>query len=505
MYSVTSKGMKLIDEYTMSKGISSEVLMENAARAVLDEIMARFPDRKTKILVLAGTGNNGGDAICLARWLLHKKYDASLYFIGDPSSVSEGFKKQVSIFNSAFNDAPIYGVKQVDTDVLYAHYDVIVDGIFGIGLNKELNSSYIRYIEYFNSKKGYKIAIDIPSGLNASYGESMGAVFEADLTVTFGAYKNGMFMAEGRNVCGEVVVADIGILEAGIKSLDSSLTVCDRAFYEGRQGTVLLPRTETSHKGTYGTVGIVVSSDGMLGASMLAAKAAYRTGCGLVKIFCPQKYIGFFNVSVPEAVVVPYKNDDVVGALGPFVDGTDCVLIGPGLREGTTERIIIKQILATEINVVFDAGALNIISRNLKSFKKRKCNCVITPHIGEMARLIGEDISVVERKRVAFTRQFSKKFNVSMVVKSDVSILSLINKRGNQDMYICTIGNSGLATAGSGDVQSGVIASLVAQGNSLNNSLLYGTMIHGMAAERYATDDDSKRKMMAGDIIDNLF
>lgn len=505
MYSVTSKGMKLIDEYTMSKGISSEVLMENAAKAVLDEIVTRFPDRKTRILVLAGPGNNGGDAVCLARWLLHKKYNAKLYFVGNPDTVSEGMKKQTNIFMSVFKDVPIYGTSKVDTDVLYAHYDIVIDGIFGIGLNRSLSAPYARYIEYANSKKGYKIAIDIPSGLSASYGESMGAVFEADLTVTFGAYKNGMFMAQGRSVCGEIVVADIGILEEGIESLDTKLEVCDKEFFEEKYSDALLPRTEVSHKGTYGTVGIVVSSDGMLGASMLAAKAAYRAGCGLVKIFCPQKYIGFFNVSVPEAVVVPYKNDDVVGALGSFVKGSDCILIGPGLREGTTERIIIKQLLSMEIKVVFDAGALNIISRNLKSFKKRKCSCVITPHIGEMARLVDEDISVVERKRVAYTRQFSKKFSVSMVVKSDVSILSLVSKRGKQDMYICTVGNSGLATAGSGDVQAGVIASLVAQGNNLNKSLLYGTMIHGMASERYATDDDSKRKMMAGDIIDNLF
>lgn len=506
MYSVTSKEMKLIDEYSINIGIPSPVLMENAARAVLDEIMHRFPDRRTKILVFAGPGNNGGDAVCLARWLLHKNYDAKLYFIGDTSAVSNEFRRQISIFNKAYPTTPIYGLDgKVDTGTLYARYDVIVDGIFGIGLNRDIDDGYAKYIEYLNSKSGYKVAIDIPSGLNANYGEAMGNVFMADLTVTFGAYKNGMFMAEGRDACGEVVVADIGLVEAGIEEAKGKLKVCDRRFYEETKDQALLPRIETSHKGTYGTVGIVVSSDGMLGASILAAKAAYRAGCGLVKLFCPSKYIGFFNVSVPEAVVVPYKNDDVVGALGDFIKACDCVLIGPGLREGTTERIIIKQILASDSRVVFDAGALNIISRNLKSFKKRKCKCVITPHIGEMARLSGEDKATVERKRVAYTRQFSKKFNVSMVVKSDVSVFSLIEKSGHQEMYISSIGNSGLATAGSGDVQAGVIASLIAQDNSLNNALLYGTMIHGMAAEKFAKDEDSKRRMMAGDIIDNIF
>lgn len=237
---------------------------------------------------------------------------------------------------------------------------------------------------------------------------------------------------------------------------------------------------------------------------MLATKAAYRAGCGLVKIFCPNKYIGFFNVSIPEAVVVPYKTDDVVGAMGDFVDDVDVVLIGPGLNEDTTGRLLVKQLLAGKTPVVFDAGALNLIAKNLKPFRKRRCACVITPHLGEMAKLCGEDINVVDKNRIGFVRKFSAKYNVSMVVKSDVSVVSLLNE-GRQRLFLNTVGNSGLATAGSGDVLAGVISSMVAQGNTLNNSLLYGVMIHGRAAERYAVDEDKKRKMMAGDIVENIF
>ncbi len=267
----------------------------------------------------------------------------------------------------------------------------------------------------------------------------------------------------------------------------------------------LLPRKEQSHKGTFGTVGIVVGNDSMMGAGMLAARAAYRTGCGLVRIFCPSKYTGFFNVSIPEAVVVPYKNDDVLGALNEFLALVDVVLIGPGLREDQTGRLMVKEVLAGTTPAVLDAGALNLIARNLKSFRKRKCKCVITPHLGEMARLCGEEISIVDKNRIGFTRKFSEKFNVSMVVKSDVSLVSLIGTNGVQKLYLNTLGNSGLATAGSGDVLAGVIASLAAQGNTLNNSLLYGVMLHGLAAEKFAPDEDSRRRMMAGDIIDHLF
>ena len=267
----------------------------------------------------------------------------------------------------------------------------------------------------------------------------------------------------------------------------------------------LLPRKEQSHKGTYGTVGVIIGPESMMGAGLLAARAAYRAGCGLVKIFCPQKYIGFFNVSIPEAIAVPYKSDDVIGALDDFLAEVDVVLAGPGLREDQTGRLIVREILSKTTPAVLDAGALNMLAKNLKPFRKRKCKCVITPHLGEMARLCGEEIAVVDKNRIGFTRKFSEKFNVSMVVKSDVSLISLIGANGTQKLYLNTLGNSGLATAGSGDVLAGTIASLAAQGNTMNNSLLYGVMIHGLAAEKYAADENSKRRMMAGDIIDSLF
>lgn len=506
MYALTAKGMRYMDDFTINAGIQSQVLMETAAKGVVDEIVKRFPDKSTAILVLCGMGNNGGDAVCVARWLLHLKYNVRLHFIGDSEKCSEEFRRQLQIFVNAYPDEEITGLKiSGDMTALQSDYDVIVDGIFGIGLNKKLSYTYTKVIEYINSKDAYKIAIDIPSGLHASSGESLEIVFNADLTVTFGNYKTGMFFEDGRKACGEIVIVDIGLLDAAYKNISNKLKVCDDAFFDATVDKALIARSEQSHKGDFGTVGIVVSSDGMLGASMLATKAAYRTGCGLVKIFCPSKYTGFFNVSIPEAVVEPYRTDDVVGALDEFLKTVSVVLIGPGLTEDSIGRLLVKQILLGKTPAVFDGGALNIISKNLKLFKKRRCQCVITPHMGEMARLCGQDINIVKENRIAYTKKFSEKFSVSMVVKSDVSIVSLINNKGTQKLFINIMGNSGLATAGSGDVQAGVIASLIAQGNNMNNSLLYGTMIHGRAAERYGSDDDSRRKMMAGDIIDNLF
>lgn len=507
MYALTAKSMKYMDEYTMDKGVPSSVLMENASRGVVSEIAERFPDTNTRVLVMCGPGNNGGDGVCVARWLLHLGYSVTLYFVGDPNRTSKEFRRQIRIIYSMFPDLKIHGTEDAADSLkaLRSEYDVLVDGIFGTGLNRRFGNNFVKFLEYVNSKKGYKVAIDIPSGLNATTGQIMNAVFRADLTVTMGNYKTGLFFCEGRKVSGEVKVVDIGLAKRGYRDIPDRIFVCDREFFRKTKDMALIPRTEVSHKGTYGTVGIVVSPGSMMGAAMLSAKASYRAGCGLVKIFCPNKFTGFFNVSIPEAVVVPYKTDDVIGALDDFVESVDVVLAGPGMKEDATGRLIIKEILAQETPVVLDAGALNLISKNLKPFRKRKCPCIITPHVGEMARLCGEDIRVIEKNRIGFTKKFSELYRVSMVVKSDVSLVSLIKEDGTQRLYLNVTGNSGLATAGSGDVLSGVIASLIAQGNSENNSLLYGVMIHGMAADKFAVDEDSRRKMMAGDIVESIF
>lgn len=505
MYALTAKGMRYMDEYTIAKGIPGAVLMENAAKGVVDAVLTRFPDRGNSVLVLAGAGNNGGDAICVARWLMHLGYDVSVYFVGDPGKVSRDFARQMKIVNELYPDFRVAGLGgKADLDTLQAEYDVIIDGMFGTGLNRRFGGNFVKFIEYINSKDAYKIAIDIPSGLHATTGRIMEAAFLADQTVTFGNHKTGMFFGDGREVCGEVTLVDIGLAKSGYANVEDKLFLCDTAFLEDTKELALAPRPERSHKGTFGAVGIVVGPNAMMGASLLAARAAYRSGCGLVKVFCPNKYTGFFNVSIPEAVVVPYRNDDVAGALDEFLPTVQTVLIGPGLREDSTGRLLVKQVLAADVDAVFDAGALNLIAKNLKPFRKRKCRCVITPHVGEMARLCGEDVNVVEKNRVGFLRKFSEKFRVSMVVKSDVSLISLING-DEQRLFLNTLGNSGLATAGSGDVLAGTIASLAAQGNNLNNSLLYGVMIHGNAADKIGKDEDARRRMMAGDLIEHLF
>ncbi|MBR0308343.1 MAG: NAD(P)H-hydrate dehydratase [Mogibacterium sp.] len=506
MYALTAKGSKYMDEYAMHAGMPGVVLMENAARGVSSVVAELVPDKSAKILVLAGHGNNGGDAVAVARQLAQDGYGSiNVYFTGNMEKATEEFRLQMTILANSHPEVRVSGLRGIERNILSSKYDCIIDGMYGIGINRVLSEADIRFIKYINSKSGIKVAVDVPSGLNATSGLIMGEAIRADVTVTFGSYKTGMFFGAGRECCGDVKVIDIGLISAGYGNITDKLEVLGRGFLESTMNKALSPRVETGHKGTFGTVGVVISSSGMLGAGMLAAKAAYRAGCGLVKVFCPAKCAGFFNVSVPEAVAVPYKSDDVLGAFDAFAGTVDTLLIGPGLREDQIGRLLVKQILSGKTPAVFDAGALNLISKNLKALKRRNCPCVITPHLGEMARLCGEDINIIARSRIGYAKKFSEKFDLSLVVKSDVSLIVLRDNGEGQKLYLNTVGNSGLATAGSGDVLAGVIASLIAQGNPLDTSLMYGVMVHGKAAENYATDSDGRRKMMAGDIIDNLF
>lgn len=504
MYAITANAMRYMEEYTMSKGISGNILMEIAGRSIAEEIIQRFPNTKTEILILCGSGKNGADGLVCARWLLNNNYSNTvIVFVGERGKISKEFLEQAFILAKTVPGTDIYEIDNIG-DGLYKKFDIIIDAIYGIGLNRPLINRDIDFINYINSKSAYRISVDIPSGLEASKGRVMGTAVKADLTVTFGSYKTGMFLGEGRKYSGEIKLIDIGLTNTGFKNIPDKMIVCDSDFYEKNASETLIKRSESGHKGTFGTVGIITDSKGMLGAGILAARSAYRSGCGLVKVFCTREKVQTFNETVPEAVVVPYDNNDLEEEFEGFIKGTDSILIGPGLSEDETGSLLVDKVLEENIPAVLDAGALNIISKNLRIFKRRRCQCVITPHVGEMARLCGTKKSEILDETVKYIKHFTGEYKASLVVKSDTSVVSLVTDEGNE-FFLNTTGNSGLATAGSGDVLAGVIASLMAQGNSPNNSLLYGVMIHGIAADRSADTECLRRRMMAGDIVDNLF
>lgn len=506
MYALNANSVRYMEEYTMSAGIPGNVLMELAGKSVAEEITGRFPDSDTSILVLCGSGKNGADGLVCTRWLLNKgNSNIRILFLGTRGKICPEFLEQTRILQNANPNIKIEELISADSAIVENDYEVIVDSIYGIGINRNLKDEDRRLIEYINGKSSYRIAVDIPSGLDASSGRPMGAAIRSNLTVTFGTYKSGMFLGRGRDFCGEIKLIDIGLLEKGFKNITDKMTVCDMDFYESTVSDALLKRDESGHKGSFGTVGIVVSSEGMLGATILAARSAYRSGCGLVKVFCPRECVQTLNSSVAEAVAVPYDSKNPGDEASEFINSVDAVLIGPGLSEDRRGDILVDKVLAGRTPAVLDAGALNLLSAHPDRIKRRHCQCVITPHIGEMAKLCGSDKNTISENIVKYTNKFSQEYMLSLVVKSNVSIISIIKKKGGNDLFLNITGNSGLATAGSGDVLAGAIASLTAQGNSLDTSLLYGVMTHGIAANKAALTENMRRRMVAGDIVDNLF
>lgn len=505
MYLLTAYGMRQCEKHMMAKGISAETMMERAAMGLRKEIRKRFTDRGTRLLFLAGGGNNGGDAIAAARFLLEDGYAVTILVTGSRGKFSEEFRKQYKKLRSEFPRHKLHFLDDASSkEIPERNYDVIVDAMFGTGLSRPIREKQADLLRTVNQKKAYRIAVDVPSGLDASTGRILGEAFHADLTVTFGSPKVGCYLGEGRTVSGEVVCVSLGFDAEVYRKAEDRILLADLDFFRATKAKSLPPRPAVSHKGTFGKVGIIISPQAMLGASMLAAKAAYRSGCGLVRVFCPKEYVGYFNVAVPEAVVVPYGEERAGSLLLKFLRTVDAVCIGPGLSEDRMGLIFLRNVLESNTPAVLDAGALHLLAEHLNLLKHRSCPCVLTPHLKEMAALCHTDVRTMSEDRLQLVSQFAKEYHVSLVCKSDTSLIALPRER-DVKLTLSTLGNSGLATAGAGDVLTGIITSLMAQGANLTNALLYGVLLHGRAGEVGAPDEDAQRRMMASDIIDNLF
>jgi len=227
MYAITANAMRYMEEYTMSKGISGNVLMEIAGRSIAEEIIQRFPNPNTEILILCGSGKNGADGLVCARWLLNNNYsNTGIVFVGERGKISKEFLEQAFILAKTVPGTDIYEIDNIG-DGLYKKFDIIIDAIYGIGLNRPLSNRDIDFINYINSKSTYRISVDVPSGLEASKGRVMGTAVKADLTVTFGSYKTGMFLGEGRKYSGEIKLVDIGLTNTGFKNIPDKMMVCD--------------------------------------------------------------------------------------------------------------------------------------------------------------------------------------------------------------------------------------------------------------------------------------
>ncbi|MCS7203093.1 MAG: NAD(P)H-hydrate dehydratase [Thermodesulfovibrio sp.] len=492
---VNSQEMTKIDSLTINQyGIPSFVLMERAALAVANHILKRKPK---DVVVIAGPGNNGGDGIALSRILKDKVRKIKVFLPFSEDKLSEDCKNQIKI---ALNfGVPIVWSFPSEKDLLEA--DFIVDAIFGTGLKRDIEGELRDFIERVNSLKKFIVSIDIPSGVSSDTGQILGAAIKADLTITFGALKRGHLLYPGRDFVGQIFVEDIGFPKELLDEI--KVHIIDKDFAK----TLVPPRPKYSHKGKYGHLLIVAGSVGKTGAALMTAKAALRSGSGLVTLAVPSIIDTVFQANVFEEMILSLPStaqtlskSAIPEILSFIIDKANCVAFGPGVGVNEDIEEILKSIiLQSPYPLVIDADGITVLSKIRDILKEAKSEIVLTPHPGELSRLINLSVKEIEKNRVDITKQVAEEFKVVVVLKGVPTVIS--NPEGLT--FINTTGNPGMATAGSGDVLTGIIGSLIGQGVKSFYAAVLGVYLHGLSGD-IASKDKGFHGLVAGDIIESI-
>lgn len=467
-------------------GIPSMVLMERAALGVVESMEKEGLDL-SRVLVVCGSGNNGGDGYAVARLLHLKGYKVDVFFLGKEASRSEENQLQNNI-------AKYYKIPVVD-HLERKQYTVIIDCIFGTGLKRNVEGSYAEAICALNEMSAYKVAVDIPSGIHDTTGEVMGVAFKADMTVAIAFVKRGMILHPGFQYAGKIVTTDIGITEDTLSRKDGLTYGFD--FEDLRE---LFPRRKpNSHKGSYGKVLLIVGSNGMCGAAYLSAKAAYEVGAGLVQIYTADENRVILQQLLPEAIVTTYQeyNEEELDTL---IEWADVVGIGSGLGKSDVAKALVRRTLEiVKSSCVIDADALNIIADHIQLKSLLRSNMILTPHMKEMSRLVRCGVKELVEERFEIFEQFLEEYPVVCVMKD---ARTLVGKQ-QKDIYINLSGTAAMAKAGSGDVLTGMIAGITGQRKDCYHSACIGVYLHGLAGEK-ARDRKGNYSVLASDIIDGI-
>ena len=478
--------MQCADRYTIDTiGIPSLVLMERAALEAV-RLMEEEGTDLSRVLVVCGSGNNGGDGYAIARLLHLKHYNVNIYFVGKEESRSEENRKQKEICE--FYQIPI--IEEINDD-----YSAVIDCIFGTGLKRNIEGNYYEVIDKLNQLQAYKIAIDIPSGVQDNAGTIMGIAFEADLTVAIAFEKRGCKLFPGAEYAGKIVVGDIGITEQALAK-DDLFTI----GYSYEDFKELYPkRKANSHKGSYGKVLLIVGSKGMSGAAYLCAKAAYAVGAGLVQIYTHEDNRVILQQLLPEAIVSTYTEYDGK-QLQNLLDWADVIGIGSGLGLSVTSEKMVDYVLHnTEKLCVVDADALNLIGKYPHMIRNKKAECIFTPHMKEMSRITGCTVEDIIDNRIHILKTYVDKEKVTCVLKD---ARTLVADEGNE-IYLNVTGNASMAKAGSGDVLAGIITGIAAQKAKAFAAASLGVYLHGMAGDA-ARADKGSYSVMASDLIEKI-
>ncbi len=479
---------RLIDENSIKKyNIPSALLMENAGMRVAD---AAIETGAHSFAVIIGKGNNGGDGSVAARHLLCNNKQVTLILLTDENTLRGDAKLMLEIAESS-GVCIVKGFTSKAKEII-EKADVVIDGILGIGCTGAPDEYYTEVINYINSLDKFVIAIDVPSGVNATNGTVAGVAVKCKKTVTFSVGRLGLCLYPAKEYAGEVCVKSISFTPKAIH--DADIKVKEIEFIKNNRGG------EDCHKGSMGKVLLAAGSTGMTGAAYIASMSALKCGSGVVTLCIPYSLNNIMEQKLTEVMTIPVA--DCGGIMSP--QGADIVIeqsgkydvlvMGCGL--GCTPDFVNRVIKSVNCPMVIDADGLNYMDKELL---KEKDNVVITPHLGEMSRLTGFGIEYIKSNLCDVASAVSKEYNVAVVLKCATTVVAF----PDGEMYINTKGNSGMATAGSGDVLAGIIGCCIAQGEDFKTSVANGVYIHSAAGDK-AAERLGKKFMSATDIIDCL-
>lgn len=503
---VTANEMKEIDRIAIDRyGIPGLVLMERAGLSVASKIREFYS--LGKIVVLCGGGNNGGDGIVTARNLHNWGYRVKILMFTKKEHLSHDCKTQLKIAEK-MNISIEFRESLYKEDI---HGGVIVDAIFGTGLSKPVTEKLAKVFSFLNGSDSPVVSIDIPSGISADTGEIFGEAIKADYTITFGMPKRGHYLYPGAEYTGRLFIEDIGFPATLLTSDKIRVNIIDRET----ASELIPPRPLHSHKGDYGHVLVLAGSIGKTGAAIMCTKAAMRSGAGLVTIAVPNSLMDVFQSKVTEEMTLPLP-DSGTGMLSKkalesilaFIPNVDVIAVGPGIGVSEdTEKIVHELIQNSTVPLIIDADGINSLCKNKKAepyhiLKRAKAPVVLTPHPGEMARLIqrSEELkNKIEKDKINTAISFSKKSGAYLVFKGMPTIIAEPEGRA----FVNTTGNPGMATAGTGDILTGIIAALTGQGLSPLDASILGVYLHGLSGD-IAAKQTGEHSLVATDIIDFL-
>jgi hydroxyethylthiazole kinase-like uncharacterized protein yjeF len=455
-------------------------LMERAGLAAAELTRDRLLAGKKSILVVAGPGNNGGDGFVLARHLKSWWYDVAVLFTGE--------RARLSADAAAAHDAWLAAGGRLLTTPPPRPFDLVVDALFGIGLEREISGRYAELIEYIDRQPGTVLAIDIPSGLHADSGRVLGRAVHADHTVTFIALKPGLLTLDGPDHCGQLHVRDLDLAVEALTEAPGRL-ITSQVLTQA-----LAPRALNSHKGTFGSVGIVGGATGMTGAALLAGRAALKLGAGRV-------YVGFLGSDAPRLDVLQPELMLRTASEVLAMDGLSCMVLGPGLSQSVAAFDAVEQALQATVPVVVDADALTLLGMHAQLQEigaSRSAPTILTPHPAEAARLLQTSTGEVQQDRVHAAGQLAQRYRAHVILKG----LGTVVAPPDGKFYINPSGNPGLASAGMGDALCGILGALLAQGAAPEPAACAAVFLHGHAADRLRQQISGPVGLTASEVID---